>query len=194
MKTLNTIQTLSKISKIISKIIIICSIVGLCCCIVGIISLAFSMESFKLGGVTFESILQDKANLSEGMLYAEMAQGIVYCIGTIILAKFAENYFKRELNEGTPFTFNGAKELMRLGILSICIPIGEQIISSIVYTVLTKVLTNVAPTKFQVVDSVSVGIALIVISLLCRYGAELKSIKTTKEKREAQGNANDTAQ
>jgi len=39
MNTLKTIQTLSKIGKILSKIVYICCEVGFCGCIVGIISL-----------------------------------------------------------------------------------------------------------------------------------------------------------
>ena len=42
--TLKTIQTLSKIGKIISKIIFICCVVGFCGCIVGIVSLAIGAE------------------------------------------------------------------------------------------------------------------------------------------------------
>ena len=36
-----------------------------------------------------------------------------------------ELYFKNELADGNPFTLRGAKELMRLGILTIAIPLGK---------------------------------------------------------------------
>ena len=39
MNTLKTIQTLSKIGRILSKIVYICCVVGFCGCIIGIVSL-----------------------------------------------------------------------------------------------------------------------------------------------------------
>ncbi len=182
MKTLNTIQTISKIAKVISKIIFICSIVGLCFCIAGIISLAIGTEGLKIGGVTIQGILQDKGDISDGTLYANLARAIVYCIGTIVLAKFSELYFKNELTAGTPFTFDGAKEMLRLGILSICITIGQEIIASIVYSVLSKMLTDVATlAETEASGGVAIGVALIVVSLICKYGAEQFVIQNNTE-------------
>ena len=174
MKTLNSIQTLSKIAKVISKVIFICSIVGLCLCVAGIVSLAIGADGLKLGGVTIQGILQDKGDISDGTLYANLARAVVYCIGTIVLAKFSEIYFKNELKAGTPFTFDGAREMLRLGIMSVCIPIGEEIIASIVYSVLSKTLADVAPAEqIEAGGSVTIGIAFIVISVICKYGAEI---------------------
>ena len=173
MKTLKTIQTLSKIAKIFSKIIFICSIVGLCCCIAGTISAAIGMEAFKIGDVTFKSILQKEAGISEGDLYLSMIIGAIYCAGTIFLAKFAEVYFDRELKAGTPFTFDGSKELMRLGILSICIPVAEQIFSAIAYAVMLRAFSGTNEPELEAAGSVSIGIAFIILSLICKYGAEM---------------------
>lgn len=181
MKSLKAIQTISKVAKVFSSIIFIFSIVGFCLCTLGILSMAFDIESFKLGGVTFESILQDKADLSEGALYAAAAQGMIYCAGTVVLAKFSEVYFRHEIDAGTPFTFDGAKELMRLGILFICISIGEEIIASIVTSVLAKTFTDAAATDMDTTGTVTVGIALIIISFLCRYGAELAENKAEEK-------------
>ena len=182
MKTLNTIQTISKIAKVISKIIFICSIVGLCLCIASIISLAIGTEGLKLAGVTIQGILQDKGNISDGTLYASLARATVYCIGTIVLTKLSELYFKNELEAGTPFTFDGAKEMLRLGIFSICITIGQEIIASIVYSVLAKSLTDVAPLpETEASGGVAIGIALIIISLICKYGAEQFVVQNNTE-------------
>ena len=177
MKTLKTIQTLSKIGKIISKIMFICCIVGFCVCIVGIIDLSLGTPVLKLGGVTLESVLQNKADVTPGTMYASVAAAAILCVGEGVLAKFAVRYFDRELTDGTPFTFDGAKELLRLGILSICIPVGVRIIAQIVQTVLAKVLTDVEPLNADPAGSVAFGIMLIVAALLCKYGAELSESK-----------------
>lgn len=87
-----------------------------------------------------------------------MAAGMILCAGEAVLAKFAEHYFKRELADGTPFDLGGAKELMRLGILAICIPIGMQMIAEIVYAVMEQALHGVA--SFQSDYSGSVALAM----------------------------------
>ena len=119
-KTLHAIQVLSKIGKIFSKIVMICCIVGFGLCIAGLFGVAAGGEILKLGGVTIKGIIGNTAGLSEGTLYAAMAVGMILCACEAVLAGFAAHYFGRELADGTPFTFGSAKELLRLGILAIC--------------------------------------------------------------------------
>ena len=78
---------------------------------------------------------------------------------------------------GAPFDFGGAKELMRLGILAICIPIGTQMIAEIIYAVMEQTRHGVAPFQLDHSSSVALGVMFIVISLGCRYGAELREGK-----------------
>ena len=62
--------------------------------------------------------------------------------------------------------------IARLGILTICIPIGTQIIAEIVYAALSHIWNNVAPLELDNSGSVALGIMFIVLSLICGYGAE----------------------
>lgn len=172
MKTLNTIQTLSKIGKILSRIMFILCLVGACGCVVGILSMALGMETVKLGGVTLKSILKTEADVAVGTVYAAMAAGMILCAGEAVLAKFAEHYFRRELADGTPFTLDGAKEMMRLGVLTICIPIGTQIVAEIVHAVMEQALQDVAPLQLNSSGALALGVMFLVMSLICRYGAE----------------------
>ncbi|MBQ7596608.1 MAG: hypothetical protein IJU45_08090 [Clostridia bacterium] len=179
MNSLQAIQTISKVGKIISKIVYICCIVGFCLCIVGIISLAAGAPTFKLGGVTIESFLQDKADMSPGTLYASLITGAIICAGEGILAKFAEGYFKKELEDGTPFTLDGAKELMRLGILSVAVPAGIQLAANIAQKIVAKMFTDTVPPDFDAAVSITVGALVIIMSLICRYGAEQNEEKSS---------------
>ena len=158
MKTLNNIQKLSKIGKVLSRLVFVFCIIGFCGCIVGILSMALGAPTLKIDGVTLKSILSIEAGVTTGTAYAVMAAGMILCAGEAVLAKFAEHYFKRELADGTPFDLGGAKELMRLGILAICIPIGMQMIAEIVYAVMEQALYGVAP--FQSDYSGSVALAM----------------------------------
>ena len=102
MKTLNNIQKLSKIGKVLSWLVFVFCIIGFCGCIVGILSMALGAPTLKIGGVTLKSILSIEAGVTTGTAYAAMAAGMILCAGEAVLAKFAEHYFKRELADGTP--------------------------------------------------------------------------------------------
>ena len=173
MNTLKTIQTLSKIGKILSKIVYICCVVGFCVCIVGIISLGLGGEVFKLGGVTIHSIIESHSHTSMPTLYTAMAVGLVLCAAEAVLSKFSEIYFKNELADGTPFTVRGAKELMRLGILTISIPLGMVIVCSIGVAIADNFFPEIEKLSYDGYASVGLGVMMILSSLFCRYGAEV---------------------
>ena len=181
MKTLNVIQSLSKFGKILSRIVFVCCIVGFCGCIVGIVILALGAETFKLGGVTIHSIIENHGELSRPVLYTFMAVGSVFCASEAVLSKFAESYFRNELADGTPFTMRGAKELMRLGILTIAIPLGAVIVCSIGVAIADNFFPGIEKLSFDGYASVGFGIMMIVASLICRYGAEVIEGKANAE-------------
>lgn len=172
MKTLKIIQVLAKIAQILSEIVFICCIVGASGCVLGIISLACGLETLKIGGVTLKSIIQNEAVYSIGTLYTYMSASIFLCAGEGVVAKFAEVYFKRELALGTPFSLSGAKELFRLGIITICVPLGALILAEITQGVMSHVLEDVQVLNLSESSSVGMGVAFIITSLLCRLGAE----------------------
>ena len=179
MKTLNTIQKLARLGKILSKIAFVFSVIGAVGSVVGIISMALGAWKLQLGGISLHSILQTEAGVTVGTVYASMAVALILCTGEAVLAWFAKHYFEHELADGTPFCFQGAKELMRLGILTVCIPIGTQSIAGIVHSVLEHTLEGVAPFEPGSSGSFVLGIMFLVMSLLCRYGAELREYTQT---------------
>ena len=182
-KTLNTIQTLSKIGKILSKIVFIFCIVGMSLCLVSVITMALGFEgAFKLGGVTINSIIGEAANVSADTIYATMVLGLVSCIWEAVIAKYSEDYFANELKAGTPFTFNGAKEMLRLGIITISVSIGGEIASSIILSIMKKRMEVNPEFELDSIGSVTIGIMFIVISLIFKYGAEIIENKEKEDK------------
>lgn len=174
-KTLKVIQTLAKVGKILSKIVAVCSIVGVIGCLVGIISLAvFDIDTIKIGGVTIHGLIEKSAEMSIGTMYAAIIVGMIFCIGEAAIAKLAVKYFKNELDAGTPFTASGAKELMRLGICTICISFGVLIAVNIAFAVINKGFPNVEEMHLSDFNQVGIGVAFIITSILCKYGAELE--------------------
>ena len=169
-KTLDAIQVLAKIGKIFSNIVQVCCIVGCGICLVGLIGMAIGADVVKIGGVN----LEDMAKVSIGSVYATMAVGLIMCAGEAVLAKFATGYFKHELAVGTPFSYDGSKELMRLGILTICIPLGTQIIAAITHAIMKHTMENVGSVDLGNGASVALGVTFIIVSVIFRYGAEIQ--------------------
>ena len=177
MKSLKIIQTLAKIGRVVSKVVFICCIVGFCGCAFGIISLALGAAAFQFGGVAVRGLIEKNAEMSMAALYASMAVGAVVCAAEAVLSKFAEVYFVHELADGTPFTLRGSKELLRLGIINVAVSLGMGTVcgaglalASLLYPELKEVEAGFSSFGF--------GIAMIVLSLFCRYGAELNESKT----------------
>lgn len=174
MKTLNTIQTLSKIGKVLSKIIYICCIIGAAGCVVGIVSLPFADTGIlKIGGVTVYGLIVNHAGIDLNSLYPLMAGAMIVCIGQAVTAKFGERCFSYELAAGTPFTIDGAKELFRLGIITICMPLDTMILAQIISSIVAEFVGCGEAFKLEGGDSVALGAMFLFMSLLCKYGAEL---------------------
>ena len=178
MKSLATIQKIAKAGRILSKIVFICSIVGAAGCLLGIVAFAVIPDGFKIGELTLHGLIEKNAEMSIGTAYASMATGMIICGGEIALARIAELYFKRELAAGTPFTFAGAKELKRLGFCAIFIPLGTSVLAGIAYAVIKAVFENVAELKSGFTFSIGLGIMFLVMSVICKYGAELEAERT----------------
>lgn len=172
-KTLDIIQKLAKIGKAFSKIIAVCCIIGAVGCIVGIASLLTTgYVECSVDGISLHGLIENSAKISIGTLYAIMTVALILCIGEAIIAKQAEKYFRNELAAGTPFTFEGAKEMMRLGICIISISIGTVIAAPIAYAIINHYHSNVIGMNLNGAVQIGMGVAFIISSLLCKLGAE----------------------
>ena len=176
MKSLQTIQTLSKIGKVLSKINYVFCLIGAIGCAVGLASLPFADQGiFKIGGVSIHGLIVNQAGIDLTSLYPAMTGAMILCIGQMVLAQYAEKYFAHELAAGTPFTQDGANEMLRLGILTICIPLGCLILAEIVSGIIAGFLNCDDLLKIEHGGSVALGGMFIAMSVLCRYGAELEA-------------------
>lgn len=77
-------------------------------------------------------------------------------------------YFKLELSEGTPFTETGAKSITKLGILFIVVDILSAAFSSAMekFAFFSEGIDNGG--------GIGIGICLILLAMVVRYGAELE--------------------
>lgn len=156
------------------------SVIGFFGCIAGLISLNFGNGSLiKIGGVTIHGLIDTSMGYNIKIICAALSGWLIVCAGEAVLAKFAEIYFKNELKAETPFTFDGAKEQLRLGILTLAIPTGCAVVSEIVTGIVGSFMhvskDIAADLYFDNESSIVLGIMFIVMSVLCRYGAELSA-------------------
>ena len=179
MKSLKAIQTLSKVGKIISKIVYICCMVGFIGCAVGLVAILIGGNVLVMDDATLNDVLNSEA-VSMGTALASLIAGLILCAGEYVVARMAYRYFDHELTAGTPFTFEGATELMRLGIFVICINIVSAVLAQVAQGVISAMMENVEALTLESGDSVALGVMLIVMSVFCRYGAELVANQAAK--------------
>lgn len=184
MKSLNKIQKLFKIGKILSKIAFIMSVIGFCGCVAGIISLSFGKGSLiKIRGVALHNLINSDYGYNIKSITATLSGWLIVCAGEAVLAKFAELYFKNELKAGTPFTIRGAREMKRLGILTLSVPVGTTVAGSIIEEIIAGFLkiekAAALDMYFDNEPNIVLGVMFIIVSLLCSYGAELVQNKNS---------------
>ena len=115
--------------------------------------------------------MTDSINQMLGVLLTDL----VFALSDGVLLAFALRYFSREQADGTPFTQSGAEQIKRLGIRTIVLPL----IASILAAVFSELfgLTQAAADDWSNLASMSMGIVLILASLIFRYGAELEHLR-----------------
>lgn len=175
MKNLNRIQNLASLGKILSKLVFVCALVGACLCLAGLVSLPFADSGILM---PLYGRIVNRGGASLGTVCAELSAGLVFSAGEAVLARFAHRYFVHEMEAGTPFTQEGAAELQKLGIYTICIPLGTQLLAQILYAVQAEVLEGVGTLSMDGFVSVELGAAFLVMSLIFRYGAQVAGEQT----------------
>ena len=120
------------------------------------------------GGFVEEVLLEQNGGVIKtiGVLLADFVFGVT----DGILFFFAARYLKRELADGTPFTAEGAKQVMSLGVKTIVMPLVAITVYAIIYACFDLSQYD----KFSNATSVVLGIALILVSLILRHGAEIR--------------------
>lgn len=184
MRSLEIIQKLCGIGKTLGKIAFVVSIVGLCGAVIGILCLGFGGgDVIKIGGVTLHGLIGNRYGVDTKSIMAALSGWMVICAGRAVLAWFAGSYFKNELEAGTPFTPEGAKELTRLGIFTLAIPTGCAVAGSIIEGIAAGFMNvpgaAAMDSCFDNESSMVFGLMLLFVSLLCRYGAEVSGRQDT---------------
>lgn len=173
MKSLKIIQVAAKVAQVLCTVIKICCIIGICGCIIGCAGMGIGAESLKLDGVTLHTFLIDKAGINTGTIWSAIFAGAILCGGELIVATLARRYFDHELAAGTPFTRNGSRELMLLGVHLLWIPVVTTVLARVAQEIIEAMIEGTVSPEIGNSGAAALGAAFIAISVICRYGAEL---------------------
>ena len=174
-KNLETIQKVFGVFKILSQVfMILCFVAAGITLVSSIMVLAGSnVPIAKVGGVSiYLPVFFDTKDLAFGTekIGWLMLVGFVTSLCEGILFAHANHYFTVEQKEGTPFTENGAKLTLRLGITAIILSVVCSAVQGIIYENLKY---SELVEEFSNTWGITLGVAMILFSLIIRYGADL---------------------
>ncbi len=177
-KDLKRINAIWNFASAITKIVYVCLIIGASGCLIGAFMLPAIGDIEIEEGKTILMEIETSSNMVYGAIISACFVGLASCISSMFVCQYAIKYFKLEKKEGTPFTTTGANKLIDLGIKSIWIPFAGMIIGSIVEVIILNfykvdINTTLSYTSFE--SSLGTGLLIMLIGLLCRYGASLKN-------------------
>lgn len=176
MKSLNRIQILIKICRIVCYILFGCFIAGVAGCVLGMIILNF-VKDINLGNGTTITTELAKNGITINGCYAMMAAGIVGCGVGIFLSIYTANFFKKILDEGTPFKRSIVKETRIVGLVNVLVNIAASILIGIGFGIAKAIDPGIGKLANYSGVSITFGIILLLISLFIDYPVELEESK-----------------
>lgn len=171
--SLTSIQKCTRVFRVLVRIGLILSIVG---AVFGLAALMLWIHWNNAPATGIPQLDQVMQLIDRGSYYHTLSTLITDVVGCAFggaLLWLFHRYLTHELADGTPFTFSGASELRRLGVVTIVLPLVSLCLQAIPYTVYDLSYPN----RMENGTSVLLGVALILASLVFRYGAELTRSK-----------------
>lgn len=172
-KSLKTVQTVCKVCKVLAEIAFVMFVVIVALMLVAAIFTGTGKMDALLssGGVVLDEMLQQTGVTQDYMVAVFVCLTIIIAAEAVV-AKFINVYFKHELKAGTPFTFEGAKELLRLGIITIAVPVGASLAATIVFDIMAA--GSGLDSEFNFEISLGMGLMFLALSPLLKHGTELR--------------------
>lgn len=173
MTNLEKIQKVMRVLQILSKIILIFAIVGVILASIGATLVASDVLNTENQFLHFISVT---AEMSKGQIVGTLTAAAVSLLFGGIITAFVYRYFTAELKEGTPFTNAGADKIKQLGIIEIVLSVISMGIVDGIYEKIDLAEWN----RFDDAGGITLGICLILLAMVVRYGAELEQKTRTK--------------
>lgn len=166
-KSLSHILTIFKIARILAKIVFIACIVGVVGCLIG-------LSTLPVVNTLLPEMLLAQAGLDFASLYLSCVVGALTCVGEGVFAFFAEKYFKNVLAAQSPFTREGSKECLRLGLIAIIASLAIAVAAGFAELIFLFLLPATADWEFSTSVSLTTGLFFLFLSLIFKHGGELR--------------------
>ena len=177
-KSLKIIQTIAKVLKIICQVLFILGIIGAAGGVLGVLSMGL-VQILQMDEEILQYIGEFDVTLNMPTAYFGCVAGALACVGECVVIKLTQKYLENELKAGTPFTFDGAKELMKVGIISILVSlIGSALVGG-VYGIFYLFNPTMAELNFEFGMDIGAGLSMIFLSVIFKYGAQVLTEKNT---------------
>lgn len=164
MKNLKTIQTISKVLYILTKIAFICCIVGTSAFGLGIISVA----SLKDNPEFLQMVAEMGEPFNFNIWLCTCICGLVECGFGIAIYYLVQKFYKFELACGDPFKVEVADKMKTLGIVRLILPLACSFVLGII--------TGAFGVEFSFISGfgITMGFVYLVVSVLIRYHLDLE--------------------
>ena len=166
MKSLEIIQKIINVLRILAKIAFIFCIIGAVTAAIGAASLFAINENSEIWKKALEAIQPDTIDLAA--VRCSCLTGVVGCVVGAVLSWFSKRLFEDELAAGTPFDRYICKDMLKVGIIYLAVSVVSGIIIAIIYACFNL---DADGSEFS---GFTTGIIYIICWLLCRYGADVK--------------------
>lgn len=166
MKSLEVIQKIVKVLRILAKIAYIFCIIGAVASAIGTASLFAIDENSEIWKKSLEAIQPDTIDLAA--VRCTCLTGVFVCAAGAVLSWFSKRLFEDELAAGTPFDRHICKDVLKVGIIYLAVSVVSGIILAIIYACFNLDADGSGFSGF------TTGIVYIICWLLCRYGADVK--------------------
>lgn len=165
MKSLERVQKICKVLKVLAKIVFVCSIVATC--VFGLLSILFIIFGNNLDVIDYFASIDLPYEFNYVLcLFVGLTIESAF---SIALYHYVVKFYNFELELGNPFDKPLIKEMRKLGILHIVLPIVSSIITAIFSGIFGY--SNFTSSTFS---GVTIGIVYLLLSCVIEYGSELK--------------------
>lgn len=172
-KSLNTVQKICKVCKVLAEIAFVMFVVIVALMLAcGIFIGAGKMDALMSSGALVLDEMLQQSGVTQEYVTAVLVCMTIIIAAEAVVAKFINVYFKHELKAGTPFTFEGAKEMLRLGIITIAVPAGASLAATIVFGIMAA--GSGLDSEFNFEISLGMGLVFLALSPLLKHGTELR--------------------
>lgn len=172
-KSLKTVQTICKVCKVLAEIAFVMFVVIVALMLVAAIFTGTGkMDALMSSGALVLDEMLQQTGVTQDYMVAEFVCLTIIIAAEAVVAKFINVYFKHELKAGTPFTFEGAKEMLRLGIITIAVPVGASLAATIVFDIMAA--GSGLDSEFNFEISLGMGLMFLALSPLLKHGTELR--------------------